>query len=147
MPNYNGLTDHVQGAEMQRAESVLTSWKKAGEALRGSYGHHPTLTTISRTTAVIADCLAVHPKIYNLKAGRLKMTNASGPFALSAEMVLSGSTWKVADIKPSRPSCAMPPPAPASSPDSDEEQVVMSVCQSAQGLDGALTFFTGRPCR
>lgn len=99
------LAAHATGTELERARTVLTARKLAGETVRGSFRHTAELVSISDAEAVVSDCLVARTGVYRVRDGKLTARDPQRPQPLTVNLRLEAGSWKVALIEPRSSSC------------------------------------------
>jgi hypothetical protein len=113
-PESGQLKEHAVDEELKRVRSVLSELQRAGDVMRGSYGHEAFVRSIDDTEAVVADCLAPRTTIHDGSTGEVTVGETGGTGLVTAQMVLEGDAWKVALIEAGQGACPTgsetPPP-------------------------------------
>jgi hypothetical protein len=104
-PKSGQLTEHATGDELERVRSVLSELQRAGDVMRGSYGHDVSVRSIDDADAVVADCLAPRTTIHDGATGEVTVGETGGSGLVTAQMVLDGDVWKVALIEAGQGAC------------------------------------------
>jgi hypothetical protein len=104
-PGSSILNAHASGVELHRAVAAIKARKKAGERLRGSYGHSARVTAVVGNTATVADCLTSDVVVTTKRgdAGVPAMKAKAEPVV--ALLLIEGQTWKVERIDAGPASC------------------------------------------
>jgi hypothetical protein len=104
-PNSAELAAHATGDELEQAQSVLSELGRAGDVMRGSYGHDASVQSIDESEAVVADCLAPRTTILDAATGEVTVGEAGGVGLVTVQMALDGDVWKVALIEGGEGAC------------------------------------------
>lgn len=104
-PDSQALARHATGDELERARSAISELQRAGDVMRGSYGHEAAIARIDDAEAVVTDCLAPRTTIHDSATGELTLGESSGASLVTVQMVLDGERWKVALIEDGEGAC------------------------------------------